>query len=133
MERKEDFYSIDIEKLEHALETDQTSGISDAEAMERVKKYGPNILKSEGEDTWLTLLWNQIKSPLIFILIVAGFVTLFFKEYSEMIVIFIAVFINVGIGLFQEGKAGKAFKALAESQKRFATVVRGKIKRVVEP
>jgi len=129
---KEDFHTIDLEKLEHALETDQVNGISDAEAAARIKKYGPNILKSEGEDTWLTLLWNQIKSPLVFILILAGVATLFFKEYSESVVIFLAVLINVSIGLVQEGRAGKAFKALAESQKRFATVIRGGIKRVID-
>ena len=41
-----------------------------------------------------------------------------------MIVIFIAVLINITIGVFQEKRASLAFEKLVESQEKHATVIR---------
>ncbi len=107
------------------------SGLSFGEANLRLDKYGLNTFEYIERFRFLKLLWRQIRSPLVFILVIAGFVTLFLGEYTDSIVILIAVTINTIIGIFQEGKASQAFAKLKGSQKKYATVIREGKKQVV--
>ncbi|MFH1656432.1 MAG: HAD-IC family P-type ATPase, partial [Candidatus Nealsonbacteria bacterium] len=54
----------------------------------------------------------QFKSPLIYILVIAGIMVLIFKEYTDAIVIFGAVFINTIVGYIQENKASNSLNEL---------------------
>ncbi|MFC1756826.1 cation-translocating P-type ATPase [Patescibacteria group bacterium] len=106
-------------------------GLSSGEATLRLEKYGNNTFSYKEKFRLLKLFLRQIKSPLVFILIIAGLVTLFFKAYTDSVVILIAVTINTAIGIFQEGKASKSFDKLRDSQKKYATVVREGKKQVI--
>lgn len=55
---------------------------------------------------------NQLSSPLVYILIFAGVVTVFLHEYTDAVVIGAAVFINTILGFVQEKRAGEALRAL---------------------
>jgi len=124
--------AVQLEKPWHGLAikdvlkilSSSPNGLSQDEAELRLEKYGKNEFKAEERFRFFRLLFRQIKSPLVFILIIAGFATLFFKAYTDSIVIFIAVTINTAIGLFQEGKASQAFAKLKDSQKKYSTVKR---------
>ena len=63
------------------------SGLTSQQAAGRLEKYGPNELQRKKQISWLKILFDQLKSPLIYILIFAGIVTLFLKEYTDSIVI----------------------------------------------
>jgi len=63
--------------------------------------------------------------------LVAGVATIFLKEYTDTIVIFLALLINTIIGTFQENKASKAFEELNKSQQKYATVIRGGKKGII--
>ena len=51
-------------------------------------------------------------------------VTLFLHEYLDAVVIFVALAINIVVGVLQEGKAARVFEALEQSQEKHATVIR---------
>ncbi len=129
-QKKESWHSLSSKKVLEILETSQ-HGLSLEEASLRREKYGPNIFKKTKENRLLKLVISQLKSPLAFILIIAGVVTLLLKEFTDSTVIFLAVIINTVVGVVQEGKASQAFEKLRESQKKFATVIRGGAKKVV--
>ncbi|GAH09975.1 unnamed protein product, partial [marine sediment metagenome] len=57
-------------------------------------------------------------------LVIAGIVVLFFKEFTDAIVIFGAVFLNVIVGFFQENKAGDALRKLKKVVKIHAQAIR---------
>src|SRR5690606_5498148 len=65
-----------------------------------------------------------LKSPLIFILLLAFFITVLLQEYIDAGVILLALSISVIIGIIQEGKASQAFKKLADSQVHTTVVLR---------
>ena len=115
-----------LKEIDSSLE-----GLSFGEVSLRLEKYGPNTFEYIERFRLLKLLWRQIKSPLVFILIIAGLVTLFLGEYTDSVVILIAVTINTIIGIIQEGKASQAFAKLKGSQKKYATVVRDGKKQVI--
>lgn len=99
-------------------------GLTSGEADLRLEKYGKNAFEHSRKFWFLKLLLRQVRSPLVFILLIAGLVTLFLGAYTDSAVIFIAVFINTIIGIVQEGKASQAFEKLRDSQKKYTTVIR---------
>lgn len=117
--------TLSQEEIKVALDADFKNGLSDETVNSRREKYGRNVLKKPKRISFLGRILKQIKNPLVFILLIAGVITLFLGEYIDTTVIFIAVGINVLIGLIQEERASKAFEKLNSSQQRHATVIRG--------
>lgn len=87
-------------------------GLSTKEAKAVLEKHGENEIERKKELSFLRILLNQFKSPLIYILVFAGLITLFLGETTDSIVIFLAVFVNTVLGFFQETKAEKSLVAL---------------------
>ncbi|MBI5742354.1 MAG: hypothetical protein HZA25_00765, partial [Candidatus Niyogibacteria bacterium] len=104
---------------------DLRRGLSDEERKYRLKKYGHNVLQKERRFATLRLFWDQIKNPLVFILIAAGGIAAFLNEWADALVIAIAVVINAAIGMYQEGRADQAFAKLKSSIKKYSIVLRG--------
>jgi Ca2+-transporting ATPase len=71
-----------------------------------------NVIIEKKPPSDITLALEQIKSPLIYILLVAALLTWFLGDYIDTSVIFIAVLINTILGFIQERKAQKGLTAL---------------------
>jgi len=99
-------------------------GLTLGEAQKRLEKFGKNELAKSREFSDLKLFLSQFKSPLVYILLFAGIVTLFLREFTDSIVIFAAVFLNTILGFWQERKAQKALIALRTFLAPKAKVVR---------
>ena len=106
------WHNLKIEEIIKILRTDIEKGLSEKEVKLSLKEFGENRLPEEKTFSRLTIFLEQFKSPLIYILLIAGFVTLIFKEFTDSAVIFGAVFLNIIVGYFQENKASKALKEL---------------------
>ncbi len=126
------WYQIDKTQLEVRLSSDFSNGITYKRAEALQKRYGRNEFDSDtGGGLWSRII-SQFKSPLVLILVVAGFATLLLGHNVDTAVIFLAVLINVLIGVFQEGRASKAFDRLSASVQKYATVIReGKKKKIL--
>jgi len=125
------WHSLSFKEAAKLLKTDIRSGLSEEEVKNRRKKFGMNRLPEEKTFSALRLFLEQFKSPLIYILLIAGVITLFLKEYTDSIVIFLAVFINAVFGFFEENKAFKTLRALKKILKVKAVVLREGNKKVV--
>jgi len=88
------------------------SGLSSVQASELFKKYGPNEIRGKRQVSGLKIFLSQFTSPLIYVLVFAGLVTLFLKDFTDSLVIFAAVAINTALGFYQEFKAQKTLQAL---------------------
>lgn len=105
------FHSQTIESVLKELKS-SAKGLSQAEAERRLKKYGPNRLKEEKSLGKLVILLEQFRSPLIYILLIAAYISVLMQKYIDMGVILGAVFINTAVGFFQENKANQALSKL---------------------
>jgi Ca2+-transporting ATPase len=106
-------------------------GLTETEAKQRIAQYGPNKLVEEEKIGKLKILLHQFTSPLIYILIIAGIVTLLLKEYIDSGVIFAVVILNAIIGFIQEYKAEESVRALKKMVVPKAKVLReGKEKEI---
>ena len=117
----ETFAPTDIKRT---FSTDFKNGLTQKKVEVLQNRHGKNIFETKEELTILDKFIKQFKSPLVIVLLGAGLVTLFLREFLDSIVIFAALFINVTIGIFQEERASKAFEKLNKSQVRRATVIR---------
>lgn len=111
------------------------NGITSAEAQRRLEQDGKNKLKEGRKISLFTRFINQLKDPMIIILIVAAVisaVTGFIEAKnvgqafipSDTIIILVVVLINAVLGVVQESKAESAIEALQEMAAATTKVIR---------
>jgi len=103
-------------------------GLSDQQVQEGLATYGPNRLPETKPPTNLEIFWWQIKSPLVYVLIAAGVVTLFLDHMEDAVIIFAAVILNAALGFYQEKRADNALQALKNMLQPMANVFRNGIR-----
>lgn len=108
------------------------NGLSLEESQTRLAEYGQNSFTQTETNSIFTNIFKQLSSPLAIVLVLAFLVTLALKEFVDAGVIAFALFIAVVVGVLQEGKASMAFKKLADSQVKQATVIRGGKRHLIE-
>lgn len=106
------WFSKSQDEVLKELNVNPLTGLSSAEAKERLLKYGPNKLKGKPKKSIVSLFLSQLKDMLIYVLLGAAVVTLFIHEYVDAIIILFVVVLNAVIGVIQESKAEKAVEAL---------------------
>jgi Mg2+-importing ATPase len=102
-----------------------SQGLSDAEAVDRLGKYGPNIIRARQELTPLKLFLNQFKSPIVLILIFATILSAFLKDWTDAIIIILIVMGSAMLSFVQENNAHNAADKLRLQMTLKADVVRG--------
>ncbi len=120
------WHAHDYEQVMAELDT-TAEGLTDDEATKRLATYGPNVLPKAQGDTVVDLLWRQIHSPLIWVLIASGGVAMAIDPTDGIkngLVILTVVVLNTVIGFVQEFRASKAIEALSKMVPENVTVVR---------
>ena len=99
-------------------------GLTEAEAQERLARFGPNRLTPPRKRGPLMRFLLQIHNVLIYVLLGAAGVTALLGEWVDTGVILGVVLINALIGFIQEGKAEKSLDAIRNMLSLHATVIR---------
>lgn len=118
-------YSLTVEALENTLATEKDKGISNAEALKRSNQFGLNSYKSQKQKSLWRMALEQFKSPIVYLLFLAAFASLYFENTIEAITIFIVILVNALIGFFMELQARSSMLALKEMDVSYAKVIRG--------
>lgn len=121
------YHAMAVADVIGKLRTNLETGLTTDDANVRLAQYGANVLpKAKGDTAW-TLLWRQINSPLIWVLIASGFVAMLVDPIDGIkngLVILAVVVLNTLIGFVQEFKAGKAIEALSKMVPENVTALR---------
>ncbi|OHU76646.1 magnesium-translocating P-type ATPase [Mycobacteroides chelonae] len=121
---------LDI-RLASALSADQVlsrlasseHGLSHEEARHRILAYGPNAVYSHRARI-ATVLWRQLRSPLLGLLIAAATMSFFLGEGADALVIGVIVALSVGLGFGNEYRAAKTAESLQSQIHHRALVAR---------
>jgi magnesium-transporting ATPase (P-type) len=124
------FHAEGVEAALAALES-RSAGLTDAEAAERLERFGPNTLPAARGRSALARLAAQFANLLILILIAAAVVTALMGHWLDTGVILAVVLLNTVIGFIQEGRAEKALDSIRHMLSASAIVRRGGRKREV--
>lgn len=117
------FWTLRAEEAFDILES-RLEGISQNDVRERRRRWGINELAAKKKTTTFDIFLRQLRSPLIFILIIAGAVTIFLRDVADSIVIFLAVAINSALGFYQEYRAEEALEHLRDYLQERTRVIR---------
>ena len=115
-----------LKETKESLEELSTSsnGLSSAEAIVRLDKYGPNELKETKKKSIFMMFLDQFKDFMILILIAAAVISGVIGELVDTIAIVVIVILNAIIGFVQEYRAEQAMKALKQMAAPTALVLR---------
>ncbi len=88
------------------------NGLTIKEVQDRQAEFGRNVLPEPKTPTLLEIILHQFKSPLIYILLVAGAIALATGDVKDAIFILAVILLNATIGTIQEWRAEKSAHAL---------------------
>jgi Ca2+-transporting ATPase len=99
-------------------------GLTNEEALFRLKKYGANELKLKKRAPWWLYFLTEFTDLMVLILIAAAAIAGFAGHWRDATVILFIVFLNAIIGFVQKYKAEKAIEALKKLVAPTARVIR---------
>src|SRR5664279_5957127 len=87
------------------------SGLTPDEVSARTEAFGPNAVRSHHVTPW-SVLFRQLHSPLLWLLLFAAAVSAFVGEGLDALIIGIIVAASVGLGFVNEFRAEHAAEAM---------------------
>src|SRR5262245_63348953 len=118
------YYSEDVATVLSALGSDETSGLTAAEASSRLSRYGPNQITSEKPPSIWAVALAQLRDPMNIMLVAVAVVSLAIGEVSTALLVAVLVVLNVVLGTRQELQAQASVDALSKMQVPQNRVVR---------
>ena len=105
------FWSEDAESLGRRLRGTRT-GLSSADAEQRLRQFGPNVIEAQREATWWRAVWNQVRSPITLLLIFTAGLSLAVHEAAEATMILLIIVVSTALGMWQERGASRILETL---------------------
>lgn len=100
------------------------SGLSSGEAQWRLERFGPNVLRLHRSLGRIQSLVNQLKSPLLWLLLFAAAVSLVTREWADASIVLVIVMASVAIGYSREDAARRTAESLQARVRTHALVLR---------
>ncbi|MBE3559921.1 MAG: cation-translocating P-type ATPase [Ktedonobacteraceae bacterium] len=107
-----DWYRRETAEVLQQLQTQEMPGLSQELVQSRRVQYGPNELREQGARSPWRVLWDQLVSIMVVILIIAAIASAALGDYQDAAVILAIVVLNVALGFSQEYQAERAVEAL---------------------
>jgi len=106
------------------LGSDGARGLGREEAARRLAEHGPNTLAAGAQRTVWTMLGEQLRDVMLWVLLAAVGISLLAGEVTDAVVIIAIIVLNTGLGVAQEHKAERSLEALREMAAPRAHVLR---------
>lgn len=117
-------YLVGKKEVLETFGTDSENGLTDKQAEQSMLQHGRNSLSSAKKDGLFKRIFHSATEPMVLMLIFAGLIALIVNiirvftdgnfDYLEVVGIFVAISLSVGITVIVEGKSAKAFEALSK-------------------
>ncbi|SDI02784.1 Mg2+-importing ATPase [Nitrosomonas sp. Nm132] len=101
-----------------------SNGLSNTEALSRLSKFGPNLIRDHQERSLLLQFLSRFKNPLVILLLVASAISAFTGEMINFLIITVMVLFSVTLDFVQEHRANKAAESLGRSVSLRTLVIR---------
>ena len=101
-----------------------SNGLNQVEVENRLELYGPNEVAREKRRTWLLRLWDNVKNPLVILLVILGIISYATGDTPGSIVILVMVILGMVLRFVQESRADNAAEKLKAMVRTTTTVIR---------
>ncbi len=122
------WFSMSVPDIYSSLNT-SGKGLSDKEAEKRKEKYGPNQIEDDSGVSAFRLFFSKFNSIIIYILLVAGIMSIYLGHMIEFYVIMGVIGFTVILGFIHEYHAEKSVEALAKLTAKKVELIRNGKKR----
>ena len=122
------WYSLPPSRVLSELDVRPAAGLSEEEAARRLATYGPNKLAGAKKEPLVRRFLEQLKDPMIIVLLAAAVLSLVStggEDWIEALIILLIVVVNACISISQEDSAQRALEALRKMSAPLAKVIRG--------
>ena len=128
---KKPWHTFRIETVLDELEVDVSQGLSEAEILNRLAKFGRNELIEHGKKSPWHILLDQFKETMVLVLIAAAAISAILSDWKDAIAILAIVVLNAILGFIQEYRAEQAMQALKKMASPIVRVRRnGQVKEI---
>jgi len=118
------WHSLSDQDVLATLQSDLSSGLSEAEVTRRQGVYGANQLTEKPRPTFFQLVLAQLNNFIVILLIVASIISALLGDWVESGAIMLIVVLNAILGVVQESRAEEALAALKKMASPEAQVLR---------
>lgn len=108
----EPWHERQVREVAERLGVDPVLGLSEEEAERRLAEQGPNELVDRGGKGPGRIVWEQLSSVMVAVLLAAALVSAMLGDLRDALAIMAIVILNVLLGFRQEYRAEKAMAAL---------------------
>lgn len=134
---KTNYYNLPYKAVKELLYTDTEQGLTEHEAMERLREYGYNEFKKREHTTLWQKFVAQFKSFMIIVLLIAAAISgvtgyMNGEGITDALIILVILVANAIIGMVQESKAERSLDALERMAAPRCKVVRDGERRIIE-
>ena len=134
---KTNYYNLPYKAVKELLHTDTVQGLTEHEAMERLREYGYNEFKKREHTTLWQKFVAQFKSFMIIVLLIAAAISgvtgyMNGEGMTDALIILVILVANAIIGMVQESKAERSLDALERMAAPRCKVVRDGERRIIE-
>jgi P-type Ca2+ transporter type 2C len=119
------WHSLSPPEVARPQRVDPAAGLSEVEAVQRLARFGANDLDESGGRTIWHILWEQVSSVLILILVFAAGLAAALGKTVDAVAILAIVVLFVVLGIVQEYRAQRAIAALKQMSSPLVRVLRG--------
>jgi Ca2+-transporting ATPase len=99
-------------------------GLTDSDAQERLRQYGPNTLPAAHRATLFSIAFGTLKEPMLVLLLSTGVVYFLIGDLREAVAILASIFLVIGISVVQKQRTERTLQALRDLTSPRALVVR---------
>ncbi|MGD0353531.1 MAG: cation-transporting P-type ATPase [Dehalococcoidia bacterium] len=117
-------WSENLDNIFHSLNTEPGTGLSQAEAKKRLNQFGDNRLTIERTVSLWGVFKEEIKEPMIVLLLIVGIIYSIWGQARDAITIFVIIIALVFVEIFTEYRAKKGIAALRKFSQPTVTLLR---------
>lgn len=129
--RLAEYHALSVDDALAAVHS-RAEGLSDTEARERLRRWGPNTLRAtKARPAWKILL-DQLRSVVVLLLAAAAAVSLVLGDMMDAAAIAAVLLLNTLLGFITEMRARRAMEALLLLEVPRATAIRSRVVREVD-
>ena len=119
------WHAMPIEAVADRLGVDPAFGLSEEVAHNRFLVFGPNRVSPRKEETAWQIFLEEIREPMIVLLLVTGALYAIWGELRDTLTIFLVILALVSAEVLNERRAKRAISALTRLAEPTSRVLRG--------
>lgn len=129
----EKYSSAPVQEVLKTLRADDSIGLTEPEALQRLKTYGPNSIEANKRRNELLEFLSHFTSPLTLLLLFAAIISFSVREPVDASIIIVMLLVGVVIDYWQEHDARNAAEKLKQTVKTKVTVIRDGSEKEIPP